>query len=760
MDNFYVINRQSRWAAVCISKNACTSLKSAVLNDEGLRIAGKAAIHETIGYTPRSRFLLPVIEGKPEGVLCFAVWRDPVERFISTYRHFALAEFPGRLASLPKDPEAWIAKAEEELQKPVLEQEEHLRRQTGYYSPADVDVIIAIDDLSTWFEGRGWGSLPHLNEAKGEPISFSPAQIEKIRALYSEDYKLRDSCIRMNTTLPTLTGLWVGPSLPPLGELCIRSFLDYGFRFQLMTYGKVAGVPLETDILDGNDILPESAIYTHPSGSLAPFSDWFRYRLLAHRDTLWTDLDVACLRQFRMGDEPWFAIADDKTIATGFIKLPKEHPIPLLLSSLAEDPSTPMPWDDFEARLRKDALRKRISDPQQRRMEVRWGDAGPWEFTKALDHFGIRHLAAPKHAAYPIPWNSWRSYYNGSRKLDEPAFQHSLTAHLWGEMLRREPDAMKSRSAHSIVTTLMERHNRGARVDSVPESCDSSLPPPRILVGICSCIQNREKRQAVRETWLSENQDQFTTVFFVGESGGVLTDEIDTVVVPSPDDYESLPAKVTSFFRRALQDYEFEWLFKCDDDTYLALDRLSELAINGYDLVGNEFLTTRQSPSGGAGYLLSRAMVERLAADEQIPKAGMEDILIGEAAFRHGARPLATSRLCWDSSRYPQKDNNVISSHWCTPARMKAIHCFLHGEPEGELGVEHPYWRDTLLFFNCGVYKRKESSCMGTWRDYGNQRNLKWFDWEEEILVPIIEEEIPPEFTGPQRYRCIKERDL
>jgi hypothetical protein len=197
---------------------------------------------------------------------------------------------------------------------------------------------------------------------------------------------------------------------------------------------------------------------------------------------------------------------------------------------------------------------------------------------------------------------------------------------------------------------------------------------PKILVGVCSCLANVEKRAAVRETWMSLPQPSIDVRFFVGAGTPSLPLENDVIQVPAPDTYDDLPAKVLAFFREALAFSDFDWLFKCDDDTYVALDRLRDLTTGGHELVGNEFLAQRGSPSGGAGYLLSRRIVQALVEDTSISGTGAEDILIGEAAIRHGALHLATDHLCMDTSRFPAADNLVITSHWCNPARLREIH--------------------------------------------------------------------------------------
>ncbi|MBT8772150.1 hypothetical protein, partial [Akkermansia sp.] len=109
----------------------------------------------------------------------------------------------------------------------------------------------------------------------------------------------------------------------------------------------------------------------------------------------------------------------------------------------------------------------------------------------------------------------------------------------------------------------------------------------KILVGICSCQRMKEKRDAVRETWLRHPADGIECVFFVGGKEGVEEERRDTVVLDTADGYNELPGKVKSFFVYALENYDFEWLFKCDDDTYVDLGRLESLVDDEYDLIGD-----------------------------------------------------------------------------------------------------------------------------------------------------------------------------
>lgn len=161
MGNYYLLNPAGGWAAVCISKNGCTSLKARTLMDHGIPANDFKTIHNRIGYAASSPFLRDVRDGIPEDLKTFAVWRDPVERFKSVFKNFALGESIGRQpASLPPVVDSWLDWLEDEMQKPILNQDEHIRRQCDYYCPEDVDAIIPLGSLTEWFNDKGFGKLP------------------------------------------------------------------------------------------------------------------------------------------------------------------------------------------------------------------------------------------------------------------------------------------------------------------------------------------------------------------------------------------------------------------------------------------------------------------------------------------------------------------------------------------------------------------------------------------------------------------------
>src|ERR1044072_9789319 len=97
-----------------------------------------------------------------------------------------------------------------------------------------------------------------------------------------------------------IQGLWIGRPLSGLERLSMTSFLRHGHEYHLYCYDDVREVPTGVLVKDANAILPAADIFTYQQGpgqgSLAAFSNVFRYRLLLERGGWWADTDAVCLR--------------------------------------------------------------------------------------------------------------------------------------------------------------------------------------------------------------------------------------------------------------------------------------------------------------------------------------------------------------------------------------------------------------------------------------------------------------------------------
>lgn len=140
----------------------------------------------------------------------------------------------------------------------------------------------------------------------------------------------------MNQTDNQVHGLWIGKTLSVIELLTIRSFQKHGYVFNLWIYE-----PLETKlsnlvvIRDANEILPQSSVffYEHKSqfgigkGSVAGFSDIFRYKLLYDFGGWWVDMDVTCLQPFYTENPYFFRNHHDLLLVGNVMKTPKHAPV-------------------------------------------------------------------------------------------------------------------------------------------------------------------------------------------------------------------------------------------------------------------------------------------------------------------------------------------------------------------------------------------------------------------------------------------------
>lgn len=216
----------------------------------------------------------------------------------------------------------------------------------------------------------------------------------------------------------------------------------------------------------------------------------------------------------------------------------------------------------------------------------------------------------------------------------------------------------------------------------------------RVLVLVCSCHEFVDRsphfrdaagqytqRRAVRSTWMRRLPPGMQAVFFVGDVPGRRMSEPKVVQLPCPDDYEHLPRKSREVFRWALENQVFDWVFKCDDDTFVHPERLAALVAGGLDarcLYGGREPKGRNRPSGGAGYLLHRSMLERVVADPAWPDCGAEDVEVARAVRRAGGGIVLDARFNSCPSPAPAVDNELVTAHWLRPSEMRRIYkqCF------------------------------------------------------------------------------------
>ncbi|RCS49124.1 hypothetical protein DTL42_11310 [Bremerella cremea] len=256
-----------------------------------------------------------------------------------------------------------------------------------------------------------------------------------------------------------------------------------------------------------------------------------------------------------------------------------------------------------------------------------------------------------------------------------------------------------------------------------------------LIIGALSAQHYDDRRQACRDTWASNLPKEVDLVFLVGDPQAKSAYRVDDVLYcPCPDNYESLPQKTRWFCNWALASASFDFLFKCDDDTYVAIDRLLSVLPNrdyvGYDIGGYA--------SGGAGYLLSRRAAQ-VVSTRMHQLTGAEDVLVQVALAAADIPFVADSRFHPWNNQCPRPENTLITSHYCNPLQMKQVHRRLVGgdSPKKELhrfSADHPHWRDEVILFDDGTFARAAGDEGDfEWKPEATLL-LEWYHWSPERL--------------------------
>ena len=201
-ENYFCIMEKYNLAFVAISKNGVTHLKNILIYSHFGFYPDQYGAHSLIGYNDASPFLCPVNkihdkEKETGKMIKFAVWRDPVERLISCYKYFCLERedrYYFRFLNLYQDKSfgRFMEFVRFELgKKDPLYQDEHIRKQSDYYNPEDVDYIVPIHKLNQFLEEHGVPVLKKTANETSTKFQITDQRfIAEIKELYKSDYEI------------------------------------------------------------------------------------------------------------------------------------------------------------------------------------------------------------------------------------------------------------------------------------------------------------------------------------------------------------------------------------------------------------------------------------------------------------------------------------------------------------------------------------------------------------------------------------------
>jgi hypothetical protein len=261
----------------------------------------------------------------------------------------------------------------------------------------------------------------------------------------------------------------------------------------------------------------------------------------------------------------------------------------------------------------------------------------------------------------------------------------------------------------------------------------------RLIIAVVGCRAYFTRLATVRASWATQAHDDVEIVYVVGRGGTAMPDWV--TELDAPDDYEGLPIKVHAL-HRWLRDRDFAWLFKCDDDSFVVVDRVLAVARGmapGVFLGAPDFHPN--FAGGGAGYIMTRDASRRLADDPE-PAPGPEDVHYSHRLIGLGYEFRATSRLRHRSrdEDLPRPGNDIATCHWMSPLRLRERHDDMAGivrDPalaQAHYAAEHDAWRGELALFDDGFFTGGSGSPDGLWRLGDDRLWLDWFSWPSDML--------------------------
>jgi hypothetical protein len=216
----------------------------------------------------------------------------------------------------------------------------------------------------------------------------------------------------------------------------------------------------------------------------------------------------------------------------------------------------------------------------------------------------------------------------------------------------------------------------------------------RIMIGALSCWKYKERRDRCVETWMREEdavkdtspgerprylhptEHTITRSVFLMGSPGLEAPELTGryLLLPGPSDYFSLPQRTRAFCQWAISRDDWDYLFKCDDDTYVSISRLLRYPLTA-DYIGSEWAPGVGYASGGAGYFLSRKAAE-VVAEHLTQKEGPEDVYVRDALASQGIPFTRDQRFValGNEELRPRADNDLITLHRVPPDLFYKTH--------------------------------------------------------------------------------------
>jgi len=214
----------------------------------------------------------------------------------------------------------------------------------------------------------------------------------------------------------------------------------------------------------------------------------------------------------------------------------------------------------------------------------------------------------------------------------------------------------------------------------------------KILTAILSYSQTSDLLKACLDTWIKNIQPPHDYVIYGDERQSNTYDKCWNCSPEEGERRHRLPIKTLNMLKKALNE-DWDFLFKCDDDTYVNFPKLVEYLkdFDKHDVlyIGGPIFNPFPYAQGGAGYVLTRSAIiksmDRLQEVCHNPETNKraEDYSIGFALKESGILLIDSPLLLSPSPHNARKDQSIcfnqiksgnITSHYLRPETMRKIY--------------------------------------------------------------------------------------
>lgn len=255
-----------------------------------------------------------------------------------------------------------------------------------------------------------------------------------------------------------------------------------------------------------------------------------------------------------------------------------------------------------------------------------------------VENYYIRNRRATCRGCSERPVGCWRNHAFGCAKMRQQAedyavYHASCPLHKWDVQLKQS-------------CIICVQHSSNPRYDQRWRTCQDTWIKDARLAGIrvVTCTPTQGETH-----WVDDSLLYCRMV---------------------PEAWITLPQLTRNMCAGMLMRDDWSYLFKADDDTFIALRRWVEVDLKGKDYLGGWCRYQGEKYAhGGGGYFLSRkaAMV---IADNMVELEGMEDQLVGRHLRNHGIPYHSDYRYVGGgntSIHRPRPDNRLITVHTKRP---------------------------------------------------------------------------------------------